>query len=92
MGAGGAGRIFAQGLGMAPRLLIIPPGVSGQALPFQGRVRREVLVTTTMAAQKVGLRELVPQTAQMLEVPGSCFYHPSCVWHLLETLEARSPG
>lgn len=53
-------------------------------------------MTARMAAQRVGPRELVPQTAQMPEVPGSCFYHPSCLWscmwHLLETLGALSQG
>lgn len=90
------GGVFEQGLGMDPCLLTIPPGLSGQALPYQGHVSSEVLVTTRMAAQRVGPRELVPQTAQMPEVPGLCFYHPSClrscVWHLLETLRVLSPG
>lgn len=64
-------------------------------------------MTTGMAAQGVGPRERVPQTAQTLNVsvlangeactvPGVVFTAPaacrSCVWHLLGTLGAPSPG
>lgn len=96
-----------QRLGLAPCLLAIPPGVSGQTLPTKG-VRIEVWVATGMAAQRVGPGEHVPPDGtdagracacewQPASCQGSKFYHPSCllglcVAYLLRALEALSPG
>lgn len=72
------GGIFEQGLGMAPLLLTIPPGVSGQALPSQGCVRREVLVTRMAALPRGWAPEnLSPKQHRCWKCQGCVFITPA---------------
>lgn len=61
---------------MAPCLLTIPPGVSGQALPSQGHVRSKVLVTARMAAQRWDPENLSPKQHRCRKCQGRVFLTP----------------